>query len=221
MTDIEWKKPRTVTIVVDNDSWILPYVARLCALLNEQGDDAKIVRKHDDIKSGHVAFYLGCVHITPQDVLLRHKKNIVVHASDLPKGRGFAPVAWQILEGKNDIPLCLLEMAPAVDAGPVVFRETIHLTGDELYKEWRSLLGEKIIDMCLRYMNSDVPLPGIEQEGAATHYRRRYPKDSALDPARSIEGQFDLLRVVDNDKYPAFFTLRGKTYTLKISKVEE
>ena len=138
MTDVEWERPRTVTIVVDNDSWILPYAARLCASLNEKGDDASIVRKHGDIQNGHVAFYLGCVHITPPEILARHMKNIVVHASDLPRGRGFAPVAWQILEGKNDIPLCLLEMAPAVDAGPVVFREMIHLAGHELYNEWRS-----------------------------------------------------------------------------------
>ena len=34
-----------------------------------------------------------------------NKNNIVVHASDLPKGRGFSPMSWQILEGKNKIKL--------------------------------------------------------------------------------------------------------------------
>lgn len=221
MADMQWKKPRKVTIVVDNDSWILPYVARLADQINRGGDHVKIARAHDDVGAGHVAFYLGCMRITPQDILDRNHKNIVVHASDLPKGRGFAPVAWQILEGKSDIPVCLLEMAAEVDAGPVVFREKIHLDGDELYSEWRDILGQKIVDMCLCYLESESPPQGVEQQGEPTFYKRRRPKDSELDPTKSIEDQFNLLRVVDNENYPAFFTLHGKTYKLKISKVEE
>ncbi len=42
------------------------------------------------------AFFLGCSKIAGPDVLNRNKYNLVVHESALPKGKGFAPVAWQI-----------------------------------------------------------------------------------------------------------------------------
>jgi hypothetical protein len=34
-----------------------------------------------------------------------------------------------------------------------------------------------------------------------------------------LSAQFDLLRTVDNDKYPAWFELRGARYVLKIEKM--
>ena len=220
MTDINWKKPRRITIVVDNDSWILPYAETLTAAIRDGGDNVSLARTHAQVGTGEIAFYLGCVHITPPDVLARNARNIVVHASDLPKGRGFAPVAWQILEGANDIPVCLLEMAEAADAGPVIFRETMRLEGHELYGEWRAKLGALINDMCLRYLNAPVVPVGIAQAGEATAYRRRRPEDSILDPEQTIAAQFDLMRVVDNENYPAFFNYRGKKYIIRISKAD-
>ncbi len=47
---------------------------------------------------------------------------------------------------------------------------------------------------------------------------RRTPLDSQLDPGKSLAEQFDLLRVVDNERYPAFIYHRGKRYLIKIMK---
>ena len=57
------------------------------------------------------------------------------------------------------------------------------------------------------------------QTGEASYYRRRRPVDSQLDPERTLAEQFDLLRVVDNDRYPAFFEWRGRRYGLLIQPV--
>jgi len=40
--------------------------------------------------------------------------------------------------------------------------------------------------------------------------------DSRLDIDRSIKEQFNLLRVVGNEEYPAFFEINGHKYLLKI-----
>jgi methionyl-tRNA formyltransferase len=221
MSNMNWDKPRKISIVVDNESWILPYTERLIALINENGDHSVLVRKQEDVESGDIAFYLGCIRITPQNILDLNGANIVVHASNLPKGRGFAPVAWQILEGKQNIPICLLEMAAAVDSGPIVYRDSIELAGHELHDEWRDILGNKIIDLCLRYLKEPRKPQAVEQEGESSIYARRRPKDSELDPEKTIADQFDLLRVVDNSHYPAFFSMRGKKYKIKIEKVNE
>jgi methionyl-tRNA formyltransferase len=57
------------------------------------------------------------------------------------------------------------------------------------------------------------------QAGLPTYYKRRTPEDSELDPDKPLRDQFNLLRVADNDQYPAFFRHLGHKYVLKIEKV--
>ena len=51
-----------------------------------------------------------------------------------------------------------------------------------------------------------------------TFYRKRTPSDSCLDINKSINEQFNLLRVVDNERYPAFFKKNNIKYVVKIYK---
>ena len=52
--------------------------------------------------------------------------------------------------------------------------------------------------------------------GKGTYYKRRLPEDSEIDIEKSIKKNFNLLRVVDNEKYPAFFYYKGKKFIIKI-----
>ena len=54
------------------------------------------------------------------------------------------------------------------------------------------------------------------QFGEASHYPRRRAVDSRLDPELSLAEQFNLLRVVDNQRYPASFQWRGRRYILNL-----
>lgn len=220
-TSEQWHKPRNISVVVDNGSWILPFATHLVDILNEKGDRAKLCRAHQEIGNGAAAFYLGCIKIAPPDILQRNHRNLVVHESALPQGKGFAPMAWQILEGQHKIPVCLLEAVDGVDSGPVIYRDKIILSGDELHDEWRRLQGEKTVELCLRFLNENTPPKGDPQTGAETFYTRRRPEDSRIDPAKTIAEQFDLLRIVSNKDYPAFFEYRGQRYILKIEKDEK
>jgi len=216
-----WQRPRRISVVVDNPSWVLPHAERLVARATAAGDDARLCRSHDEIETGAVAFYLGCMRITPPEVLARNRRNLVVHASDLPKGRGMSPWTWMILEGRNDIPVCLLEAVEELDAGPVIFKETLQLQGGELLDEIRQRLGEMHVELCLRFLQQAQPPEGVEQSGEPSYYPRRYPKDSELDPRRSIAEQMNLLRVVDNERYPAFFQWQGRRYRLTITPMDD
>ena len=214
MTKTAWEKPRCVTVLVDNDSWILPSAERLVREVGHAGDVAQLVRRAEDLPEGDVAFLLGCVRIVPKRLLGRSRFNLVVHESDLPKGRGFSPMTWQILQGARSIPVCLFEAGDHVDAGPVIYRDTINLDGNETYAEWRHLQGEKTFELCRRFLDEASPPRGTEQRGEPTAYPRRRPCDSRLDPDRTIAEQFDLLRVADPDAYPAYFYYQGRRFTL-------
>ncbi len=213
-----WRKPRRISVVVDNDSWILPLAEELVHALGDDGDEAVLCRTHDQVAEGAVAFYLGCVTITPPDVLARNRRNLVVHESDLPEGRGFSPLTWQVLEGKNEIPVCLLEAVDRVDAGPVVYRDRLTFEGHELIDEMRDALGRLTMELCRRFMTEDVPPDGEPQRGEAGAYPRRTRSDSRVVPEQPPARQFDPLRVVDNRRYPAFFDFRGHRYHIQIEK---
>jgi methionyl-tRNA formyltransferase len=149
-------------------------------------------------------------------VLARNQHNIVIHASALPQGRGFSPIVWQVLEGENRIPVTMIFAADEPDSGDIVMEEEIELDRTELNDEIRQRLGEKVQQMCLNYLGLPEPPVGRPQQGEGSWFRRRTPEDSRLDPERSIAEQFNLLRVVDNVRYPAFFEYRGRRYVVRI-----
>lgn len=206
-----------IQILVDNtDSWIIPYAKVLSDQLEDKGHEVYLIHSHDEVKEGDVLCLLSCERIFKELHLNKH--NLVVHESDLPKGKGWSPLTWQILEGKDKIPLTLFEASKEVDAGGVYAKEFIQLEGHEMLDEIKHQQGLKtkklIIDFIDRYPN----LEASPQKGKSTYYPKRTPKDSELDISKSIKEQFNLLRVCDNERYPAYFKINGKKYLIKIYK---
>lgn len=211
---------KVISILVDNDSWILPYAQQLLDELSTHYQ-CQLLRHAKDIPQGDVCFLLGCVHLLAKDILARNQYNLVVHESDLPKGKGFAPMAWQILGKQNSIPVCLIEADESADSGKIWLQDTITLTGDELHDEWRAKQGEISVKMALDFIENFSTLSAKQQQGQESYYPKRTPKDSELDIHRSIAEQFDLLRVVSNQDYPAFFIKDGVKYKLEIYRDEQ
>lgn len=85
-----------------------------------------------------------------------------------------------------------------------------------LVDELRYKQGEKTIELCLNYLNLKEEPVGINQVGTETFYKRRNLEDSRLDISIPLVDNFNLLRVVDNDKYPAFFEINGHKYIIHI-----
>lgn len=209
-----------ISILVDNPkSWALSHAEKLLEILKKDFD-AKLIHFQKEIEGGDVAIFLSCESLVKRDVLNKNKHNLVVHASALPKGKGWSPLTWQILEGKNEIPLTLFEAVEKVDAGKIYDREILRFEGHELIGEMQEAMGKKINEMLINFLKRYPDIKGGDQTGEETFYSRRKPEDSELDPEKNISEQFNLLRVVDNDKYPAFFNFRGQKYILKIYKSE-
>ena len=210
-----------ISFLTDNpDSWIIPFVNNLEKIVSRRHQVARCF-KFEDIPIGEISFFLSCERIVPAYILKRNAHNIVVHPSDIPLGRGFSPLSYQILEGKNIIPICLFEAAEKVDSGQVYYRDYINLEGHELNSETKELQGRKTIQMILRFLDDYPNVTGKIQQGESSFYKRRTAKDSKLDTKKSIAEQFDLLRIVDNERYPAFFCYRGTEFIIKIYKKEK
>ena len=215
-------RPLKINIMTAKSSWMNPFDETLKTELENRGHTVNFISSKTELEKADISFFLSCFEIIGPEYLERSTHNIVVHASDLPHGKGWSPTSWQILEGKNEIPLTLFEAVDAVDAGRIYLKDRIRLNGSELIDEWQRLLGDKIVDMCLafvKYYPENIK-DGYDQSGEESFYTRRRPKDSELDPDKTIAEQFNLLRIVDNEKYPAFFIKNGKKYLLKIYEAQ-
>lgn len=208
-----------IQILIDNPrSWVVPYAKLLLEEIKKLNHYAEIINEHRQIKNGDILILLSCEKILKKNFLDLNKHNLVVHASPLPKGKGMSPMAWQILEGKNDLPVTLFEAVEALDAGDIYLQRVIKFMGDELIEELRDELGKVSNEMLIEFINRVDEITGEKQTGEESFYKKRTPEDSKLNINKTIAEQFNLLRIVDNERYPAFFELHGNKYIIKIEK---
>ena len=210
----------TISIISDLDSWFSDTVEQLKARWIEQGHQVVSVYHPSELVSGDVCFILSCSSILKSFHMNLHSYNLVVHGADLPNGRGWSPMTWQILEGRSEVCMTLFEATAEVDAGPIYAQKWVKLNGTELVDEWREKQARVIQELCVNWIEGfpDSAFNPREQIGEASYYPRRKLEDSELDPSKTLCEQFNLLRVVDNQRYPASFQMNGARYKLLIER---
>jgi methionyl-tRNA formyltransferase len=212
--------PLRWSVLSDAGTWMNDIIAPWVEERRRAGDDVSWHHRAADLPGGEICFLLNVHELVPARIRQRYAISLVVHASALPEGKGWSPMTWQILEGRNRIPVTLLAAEDKVDSGRIYAQAWVELSGHELVDEWRQMQSVETVRLCSQFLEGypDVLSSSRAQVGEESFWPRRSAKDSKLDPNASIAEQFDLLRVVDNDRYPAFFEFRGKTYILRIEK---
>lgn len=209
-----------VAILLDKDNnWIEKYIL-LIDQIPELNKKYQFCFFHDPNKVNQfeIVFILGYTKILGKEFLSSNKLNLVIHESDLPRGKGFSPVQWQILENKNIIPVCMIEATAEVDSGDIVAKSQIELNGDELFNEIREKQANTTIELIKSFLLKYPNFSRIKQTGKATHYRRRNEKDDELDPDKTIREQFNHFRIADNNTFSLYLHINKKKYYLTMSK---
>ena len=210
---------KKIAVLTSKDSWFLPYAKNFVKSLQKKKIKSKLFSNHVNISKDYsVIFILSYFKIIEKKFLCDHKYNLVVHESSLPKGKGWSPLFWQILEGKNKIPVVLFDATEKADEGHIYIKDYINLEGHELHDEIRQKQAMKTIELCQKFLNKHQALRSQKQRGKSTYYKKRSPIDSRLDINKSIKEQFNLFRIVNNKDFPAFFEYKGYRYIIKISK---
>jgi methionyl-tRNA formyltransferase len=197
-----------------------PVYAFLADWIEKQNDDRfDLISSVEELPGGDLLFLVSCTQIVRAEDLARYRRAFVLHASDLPRGRGWSPHVWTILSGGNKITLSLIEAAKEIDRGRIWAQREIQLAGHELYDEINERLFTAEMELIAELVENEGGIvPKEQSEEEATYFRKRTPLDSKIDPDRSIAEQFNLLRVCDYERFPAFFDLHGHRYFLKIKK---
>ena len=81
------------------------------------------------------------------------------------------------------------------------------------------LITKRVVE-ALKQCDTIVPI--IQDTTVKSNYfKKRTPKDSEINPFETISSQFNLLRVCDPNRFPAYFDLNGQRYAIKLEKVDE
>lgn len=198
-----------------------PIRSRLLRLMKdfEPHHQIELCQQASELSGGDFLFLVSCQEIIRAPIRDRYRHTLVLHASDLPSGRGMSPHIWQVLEGHNEFTLSLLNAEDEVDSGAIWQKKVVRINHTDLWYEIDKELFDAEIELIIwAVTNCDSATPA-PQGGTITHYRRRTPEDSRIDPAKPLLDSFNLLRVANPDRYPAWFEIDGQRYALKLEKI--
>lgn len=133
------------------------------------------------------------------------------HSSDLPRGRGGAPINWSLIHGEERVPLRLFRYVRNVDGGDIIARESVAV---EARDDVGTILDKLAVAACdaLDSVRADFEsgsLDATPQSRADATYRpRRQPQDGLIDWQRPATALHDWVRA-QTDPYPGAYTFFG------------
>ena len=179
-----------------------------------------VVRGIDPDVSAVVAYG----HILPRALLDAPRRgSLNVHASLLPALRGAAPVNWAIARGHAVTGVTVMRMVEAMDAGPVLARESVPIGDTDtaaLLSRRLAELGGKLLAETLSRLETGT-VAEVEQDHAAATFAPKVDRASArIDWTRAARPVACLIRGMD-DVPGAWSTLNDRPVKLYAPEVVE
>jgi len=214
---------KKITILTTTkNSWFLDHTKELLGELKKNKRNlVNFCQNQNKIKKSDCTFILSCDQILKKKNLTKSRFNIVIHGSNLPKGKGHSPWSWEIEKGKKNIFLSMFDInvkSQKFDDGKILLKKKIKLKGTELINDIRKLIATNFIHMIKNFLKNYKSIRPKQQKGKSTFFPKRTRENQKLNINKTILENFNKLRVSDNIRYPAFFSYKGQEYILKIYK---
>ncbi|MCW1360406.1 formyltransferase family protein [Campylobacter jejuni] len=107
-----------IAILTSPKQWFIPYAKELQKLIN-----ADLFYDHKEIFNYEIVFILSYHKIIDKKFLQQNKHNIVIHASNLPQGKGWSPLFHQVIEGRDEIVFSVFEADEKADNGDIYLQK--------------------------------------------------------------------------------------------------
>jgi methionyl-tRNA formyltransferase len=153
--------------------------------------------------------------IGPEILDLFPKGVLNAHAGDLPRYRGNAGANWAILHGEERVGLTVHQMAPELDAGPILVKEYLPLTPETYIGDIYAWLEQRIPEMFLEAVNGLAdgalePRPQPDDPRLALRVFPRRPEDGLINWAAPVESVMRAVRANSRPFAGAFTRLEGQ-----------
>lgn len=142
---------------------------------------------------------------------------VVMHSSDLPEGRGWAPIYYAFSERKTEYVISGIFAADEVDTGDVIIRARFAIKADYTAPFIRALDNEISLMLIRKILDQwpDSSPVGMRQAGFSTFRPRRHPADNEIELGARLIDLLPHLRGVESGG-PAFFLHEGVKYLIEI-----
>jgi len=208
-----------VTIICSDPLHPIYPCLRQWATAHSERSRVEIVQKAADAKGGDLLLLVSCHEIIKAPLRKLYRHTLVIHASDLPHGKGMSPHIWQILEGRTELVVTLLEAVDGLDAGDIWHQERIHVPATALHDEIHRRLFDAELRLMSWALDNHAMVQPRAQSGESSFYRKRTPEDSRIGLDSTLREVFNQLRVADPQRYPAFFEYEDTRFKIVIERM--
>jgi hypothetical protein len=210
-----------ILFLLSPTSWINDFIWDHLGSLLTSGHSVKVAHEILEGENADICVLLGFEEVLSPEKILQFKSVVVIHESDLPRGRGWSPMTWRILNGEQSMILTLFQAAIKVDSGVVYGTRKVVLNGAEMLPELREIQIAKSLELINEFVG-DFPnslRKAQPQVGEPTYFPRRTKNDSYCSSDSTLDSIFNLLRVSDSRRYPVHFEKHGFIFSLRLDRI--
>lgn len=131
-----------------------------------------------------------------RDNVLSSAPCINVHPSDLPMYRGPSPIRSAIYNGDTHSAVCLMQVAPEMDAGDIYMRTPFEIGENDTNADVERRVSEIGADMLVEYLKNPAAYPGRPQSGTPTFTRKFTGDDEIVDWGRTPREIHNQIRAI-------------------------
>ena len=187
-------------------------------VLDKEKIKYNLIKVNQIDESYDLIFESGLYRIIPKTILKLPKLGVFgIHETPLPEGRGFAPLQWSILNKREHLVVTFYKLDEDVDNGMIVSQsyqpidktDTINILDEKRKKGIEEAFQIFIDELKQGYIVLR------NQTGKPSYSARRTPESCELNIEKKLVDLWDEIRICDNEKYPAWFTINDKKITIR------
>jgi methionyl-tRNA formyltransferase len=193
-------------------------------VLTEKNINYDVVEQINDIDDTFdIVFGTGIYQLIKEPYLSLPTHGMVFfHETPLPEGKGNSPIQWTVFNKRPNLTVTAFKATEGMDSGAILYQYNIPISSLdtlEILDNKRNIGIKKCFSEILGELKQGYIVLRT-QTGQDSISQRRTPEDSELEPNEAFLNLWDKIRVCDNNKFPAFFKLKGKKIIIKY-KVED
>ncbi len=170
-----------------------------------------------------IGIVVGWYWIIKPDILNKVRRGILgLHASLLPKYRGFAPLVWQIINGEKESGITLFYFDAGMDAGDIVGQKRFKIKEKDTINDVLSKANcssIELIDTFLPLIMNDTHHRKKQDHKKASYCSRRRPEDGHINWHLSNKEIHNFIRAQTHPYPGAFSIYKDKKIFILKSKI--
>lgn len=163
----------------------------------------------------------GFSYILEPDVIrLARELAVNVHPTLLPKYRGYRSGPFIIMNGEQKSGVTIHELTSNMDKGDIFIQKEFIVspfdTTKSLFRKSQEVEKELLVNFFMNLKKGKLDRIKQNESEATTYSEIRRPKDSILDPKKSLIELYNYIRACDPVEYPAYFFVENEKVCIKL-----